>query len=123
MVSTITGAGTGPQDLCLVNCSGILDKLAEISQEELSQVSPLGDKSSPTLVRYQKWACAAGLHLQQKKAHKKGNGNGRKGAGCSTDAGIEGQRNLAQGRGAIRRKRCLRFGFCVSPRIVSLGPP
>lgn len=71
MVSTITGAGTGPQDLCLVNCSGILDKLAEISQEELSQVSPLGDKSSPTLVRYQKGACAAGLHLQQKRHTKR----------------------------------------------------
>lgn len=71
MVSTITrtGTGTGAHDLCLVNCSGIPG--LEISQEEkLSPVAPLGDKSSPTLVRYQKWACA-GLHLQKKKTHKR----------------------------------------------------
>lgn len=65
MVSTITRTGTGAQDLCLVNCSGIPG--LEISQEEeLSPVAPLCDKSSPTLVRYQKWACA-GLHLHKKK--------------------------------------------------------
>lgn len=71
MVSTITRTGTAAQDLCLVNCSGIPG--LEISQEaELSPVAPLCDKSSPTLVRYQKWACA-GLHLhkKKKKTHKR----------------------------------------------------
>lgn len=63
--NTRTGTGTGAQDLCLVNCSGIPG--LEISQEEaeLSPVAPLGDKSSPTLVRYQKWAWNC-----KKKTHK-----------------------------------------------------